>query len=84
MLSCEVPSQLVDHAGGGPPDKVLLPGDPVDGVLFSASGKGQGDVVAPIQQMGQRHFEGMIHLIRTQDEGIVAIEQPQHRQHLES
>ena len=34
--------------------------------------------------MGQRHFEGVIHLIRTQDKGIVAIEQPQHRQYLES
>ena len=51
LLSLEVLSQLTDHAGCGTPDVVLLPGDPVDGVLFARPIKGEGDMIAAIEQV---------------------------------
>ncbi len=51
LLSIEVLGQLTDHAGCGTPDVVLLPGDPVDGVLFARPNKGEGDMIAAIEQV---------------------------------
>ncbi len=51
MLSLEVLGQLTDHAGCGTPDVVLLPGDPVNGVLFTRPNKGEGDMIAAIKQV---------------------------------
>jgi len=46
MLYGKLLRELADHAGGGAPDEVMLPGDPVDGVQVIGSGNGERDMVA--------------------------------------